>query len=642
MSGQKNYFQFTLGPVQSFVSQARRTRDFWAGSFILSWLSGVAIEAIRLQGGEVKFPVPDEKFMTALTSRIPDQQGTSVSQQGCIPNRFKAVSSAVPKTFNGHLVEEAVKFAWFSLAEIIWNNDLADIASPSCRAIWNRQVESFWEISWVISQEDNPSLIDQRKNTRTWMPSDEPGNKCMVMNGWQELSSIEKPDMQAVNSFWSNVRSPRPKMAQGMFTDIREGEQLCAIAFIKRRFARYFADVEGVFPGFSQASFHCWDVPVNVPSVSFIAAVPWLAHTIAHADLNRFREFYEAARTITDLDEIKTDIDCIRQAVFKRSGFDRRWAGLDGNIYFEDSLLNSNIYPDQDKASRVNKLRKMLIHRSDEPAIEEPSPFYAILLMDGDQLGKHMGEHKNQNPISNALNRFTSAVPDLVRKYDGFLVYAGGDDVLAILPMQNAMNCANALRLKYAACFREQASWIESTLSGAIEYVHIRTPLTRILSDAHNLLDAVAKEKIGRNALAIRVWKPGGLVIEWAAPWEKLVQIDQVILEKLADDFRQQDSAFTSKFFFRLERIIDRFRVDDLTHLSPLLLAEFLHSGGQIERNISPIEQRDLQEKFDALVDQCLCWQRKFPGDLEPELRGISVNAAMLVRFLAHKGLERE
>ena len=29
-----------LGPVQGFIRQARRTRDLWAGSFLLSWLSG--------------------------------------------------------------------------------------------------------------------------------------------------------------------------------------------------------------------------------------------------------------------------------------------------------------------------------------------------------------------------------------------------------------------------------------------------------------------------------------------------------------------------------------------------------------------------------------------------------------------------
>ncbi len=35
--------QFTLGPVQGFVAQARRTRDFWAGSFLLSYLTGKAM-----------------------------------------------------------------------------------------------------------------------------------------------------------------------------------------------------------------------------------------------------------------------------------------------------------------------------------------------------------------------------------------------------------------------------------------------------------------------------------------------------------------------------------------------------------------------------------------------------------------------
>ena len=59
-------FQFTLGPVQGFVAQARRTRDFWAGSFILSWLSSVAIASIQKQGGTVEFPVPDAAYLRHL------------------------------------------------------------------------------------------------------------------------------------------------------------------------------------------------------------------------------------------------------------------------------------------------------------------------------------------------------------------------------------------------------------------------------------------------------------------------------------------------------------------------------------------------------------------------------------------------
>ncbi|MDM8565359.1 type III-B CRISPR-associated protein Cas10/Cmr2 [Candidatus Halobeggiatoa sp. HSG11] len=33
---EKQYFHFTIGPVQSFVAQARCTRDFWACSLSLS------------------------------------------------------------------------------------------------------------------------------------------------------------------------------------------------------------------------------------------------------------------------------------------------------------------------------------------------------------------------------------------------------------------------------------------------------------------------------------------------------------------------------------------------------------------------------------------------------------------------------
>ncbi|NMB85726.1 MAG: hypothetical protein GYA29_05710, partial [Methanothrix sp.] len=37
---------FTIGPVQGFLAQARRTRDLWSGSFLLSYLSGCAMAEI--------------------------------------------------------------------------------------------------------------------------------------------------------------------------------------------------------------------------------------------------------------------------------------------------------------------------------------------------------------------------------------------------------------------------------------------------------------------------------------------------------------------------------------------------------------------------------------------------------------------
>ena len=37
---------FTIAPVQGFVGQARRTRDFWAGSYLISYLTAHAIKAV--------------------------------------------------------------------------------------------------------------------------------------------------------------------------------------------------------------------------------------------------------------------------------------------------------------------------------------------------------------------------------------------------------------------------------------------------------------------------------------------------------------------------------------------------------------------------------------------------------------------
>lgn len=64
------YFYFTLGPVQDFVSQARRTRDFWAGSFLLSWLSAVAMQSVKNQCTTAELlPEADTHFLDCLQGR---------------------------------------------------------------------------------------------------------------------------------------------------------------------------------------------------------------------------------------------------------------------------------------------------------------------------------------------------------------------------------------------------------------------------------------------------------------------------------------------------------------------------------------------------------------------------------------------
>jgi len=168
-----------------------------------------------------------------------------------------------------------------------------------------------------------------------------------------------------------------------------------------------------------------------------------------------------------------------------------------------------------------------------------------------------MGKIDNQPKISRALQNFTGAVPVKVSNNNGFLIYAGGDDVLAILPLENALQCAADIRQFYQNAFIKEFSEDKYfTISAAIEFAHTHTPLTSMLKDAHYLLDKVAKDRCGREAVAVRVWKRGGKALEWAMPWKiALDKNNQVILEKLKQQFLDKDNieaAFSSKFFYKI------------------------------------------------------------------------------------------
>jgi CRISPR-associated protein Cmr2 len=674
MSG-KQYFHFTIGPVQGFVAQARRTRDFWAGSFILSWLATVAMNAVVMQESKevIKFPLPDEKFMQAVES------GNANIKQGNVPNRFKA---EVSKAFKPALVEQAVRTAWKELAEAVWKADFSGVDNQSVtREIWERQIEGFWDIQWAVVDADTKaeaSTLDKLKNWRTHMPAAEAGVKCMMMDGLQELSGAKRPgrkekDPDSPYAFWEKLR-------QGKETDLREKEYLCAVAYVKRRFVHSFNESLSIpMPGDKTWSAHGWTIPKNVPSVHYMAAAPWLAQLLTKArqddDLSRLMwEFHDAAIQLTGgHPEWQSNIQCVRDA-----DVHKKWQAIDGTVFFDAMLENKLLWAE--KADDAKDLLKTLKKLRQQAKLEPVSPFYAILTMDGDDLGKQMSDVDKQPYITKGLSDFTKQVETIVDRHSGFLVYAGGDDVLAILPLEYAMNCAVALRTAYDAVFTaintkaqaEKHVWIQTSISAAIEYAHIKTPLGKVLGDSHKLLDNIAKDQHGRDSIACRVWKPGGLQMEWGMPW-KLALDDEnhVYLDMIAEQFRagKDDSnnereQFASKFFFRIR---ERFELLNPTDVGEdpifdvrdgegfdkavsLMAMEYLNSGVAKANHIKTMEQA--RGIIKPLLTQCRHAVRKvdYQGDTKskPQIGyeveakyGFKADAALLVRFLAHKGIER-
>jgi CRISPR-associated protein Cmr2 len=646
----KTYFHFTLGPVQGFVAQARRTRDFWAGSFILSWLSAVAMKAVMVQNGTILFPAADEHFLQWLEGR-----GSGVPpEQGAVPNRFMACAKA------GHLQPElvlkSVHDAWKTLADTVFANDLEQLDHKGHLSVWQNQVASFWDMCWIVADDpSDSSALDQRKNWRSHLPPEQEGVKCMMMDGLQELSGVPsptKPHGEQLTQFWSELRQIEQP---GMKTDLRPGEHLCAIAFIKRRFPHYFHLVRKEMPG--GWTLQGWPVEPGRPSVAYMAAVHWLEHAIRKTDddadvRQKFESFHQTARELTQgYGEWRNNIQCVQKA-----GGPKRWTAMDGNVFFESMLANENIYETHRAPKTIRKL-KALQKAAD---LGPPTPFYAVLMMDGDSLGVQMSDPEKQPGITAGLKEFTRGVPQIAKENNGFLIYAGGDDVLAVLPLEDAMTCALQIRQYYLSCFEPWADKVHTTLSGAIEYAHIKMPLTKVLKDAHCLLDDVAKDGCGRDALAVRVWKPGGKTIQWAMPWAKALNCshdtserEDLVLAHLARALQNDDDRlrqYSSRFFYKIRERFELLNPADsnteriITHeQAELLMATEYISSGLCDKY--PPEKR--MDHALAIVRPMFCQcspvyrDSRDPKNIQyRQDETFYADGALLVRFLAKEGMK--
>ena len=78
----------------------------------------------------------------------------------------------------------------------------------------------------------------------------------------------------------------------------------------------------------------------------------------------------------------------------------------------------------------------------------DPNPYLAILVADGDKMGAAIAalcspeEHRD---FSRDLAGFADEARKIVNDHNGVLVYAGGDDVLAFLPVDKCLDCAREL-----------------------------------------------------------------------------------------------------------------------------------------------------------------------------------------------------
>jgi CRISPR-associated protein Cmr2 len=148
----------------------------------------------------------------------------------------------------------------------------------------------------------------------------------------------------------------------------------------------------------------------------------------------------------------------------------------------------------------------------------EPLPYYAVLLADGDHMGKAIDgltELADQKRLSKELHSFASTARTIVGEHGGALVYSGGDDVMAFVPVHTVLDCATQLADEFAALLAPFAvpGQTAPTLSTGIVLAHALTPLDQTLA-ATRSAEKTAKAIPGKNALCVTVEKRGGEPIQ--------------------------------------------------------------------------------------------------------------------------------
>ena len=183
------------------------------------------------------------------------------------------------------------------MAGLVWDSFLADMAGngKETKKIWDRQVSNFWDMAWVIGNSDAPAedgkWLDQRKNWRTYWPSTEEGDHCVLMHDWQELSGyVRSREQKSQEQFWEKLRK---NIAKKRYYNTKMGtlelstsERLCAIALIKRLFPVLFKieatkqtakDIIGFIPsGDGLGKNEAEEAVIKWRSTSHMAASSWL------------------------------------------------------------------------------------------------------------------------------------------------------------------------------------------------------------------------------------------------------------------------------------------------------------------------------------------------------------------------------
>lgn len=721
------FLLFSLGPVQDFIAAARSTRDLWSGSYLLSYLAGSALARVALDFGpdHVLFPnllnqpILDLLLRAELWNHHKAASGKELwqafdyySQEGkrrlltpSLPNRFLAL---LPATMTEHA-------AWQG-PDGGGRTGAARYAEHLARSVRDRLSEIATRVAdhlQPLSKEfHRDRFLDQSRR--------------LLEIHWQVLEWPKTvADAQTIVRQLPGEGEERPEAAlQGICTMIRQMPK-------DHRDPRYFVG-GGVGaqdePGQLKQIAAAWSALVAVTSwrhdavkatraFSAWAAGGWHAGMDCNKDSLTGRE--EACLAVPAGEE-------------EASAWSRKVAGENPHVLKAGDRLGaptllkrfwhlawlSREHAFEPGDFAMPNTRSVAAHKpwennaDDADGAEDDTKYFAILALDGDEMGKWISgvecprlavqlseeaaayfrkygsaDFPNlRRPLSPSFHlQFSELLGNfslhcarrVVEAFDGRLIYAGGDDVLAMLPADTAIECARALRAAFrgekelpelakgivptnasradrrsdrhtklfavrhegfvrlteaaspdgfgaAASLLSDPVTFDMAVPGpaadasvGIAIAHFKAPLQDVVRAAQ-AAEKRAKKQLDHSAVAVTLFKRSGETIEWGAKWKDGgLELYRALAEGL------QTQQLSGKFPYRLAELLEPYLTEQ-TGLARIASAPGFDAAAD----------EIIQREFDVVCarQRGKEWSRDLAGELP----------SLLPRYLANLKPERK
>ncbi len=490
----KYIFLFTIGPVQSFIAQARKAQDLFGGSQILSSLIGEVLDALDNEKIKfIKYPV-DIIF--------PNQDKEETLKVKAYPNRFTMVANTnnvrqVGDSLKKYVQDKFKKYSENLLDKYVKNNDIAIIEKNFLNQI-NDFLEIYWvaipidEDSYYTAYKEMESCMGSVKNVRMFKQFPERGRKCSLCGCRNALFTNAKSNRKDgyINSRGFNKQNT-VILKNNRF---KKQEGLCAVCFTKRFFS--FDNDDNYF-----------DSLANIAILDSLAKIG------------------EESVGIKKLDNYK---NC-----FVRNNFD------------EELLFKENITKEYfDKCSietikdinHVKDVYAELQSYCKERKIQF-NKYFATIAFDGDSMGKWLSGEKIKDPeeklykfhkeLSKRLIEFAHEAKKYIDNESGRTIYAGGEDFLGLINLDKLFDAMKYLR----TIFNEKVnkplksyyknSELNITFSAGVVITHYKVPFSETLKWTRTMEKKAKDNFDDKDSFGLAILRRSGEISQAVLKWTK-------------------------------------------------------------------------------------------------------------------------